>query len=90
MIYALDILLLVAAYILGSLIVIMNGSIQPYFEKYGIKKVVVARIVITLALNIPVIMYFPVVFAVIAVAQVASQVWTYRDLKKTLDQWSRV
>lgn len=90
MIYALDILLLVAAYTLNSLIVIMDGTIQPYFQKYGVQKVVVARVLATIALNVPVIIYFPVVFAVIAVIQVGAQVWYYRDLKKAFDQWSRV
>ena len=90
MIYALDILLLIAAYTLGSLIAIMNGTIQPYFQKYGVQKVVVVNALATIALNVPVIVYFPVVFAVIAIMQVAFQVWYYRDLKKAFDQWSRV
>jgi len=90
MIYALDILLLIASYILGSLIVTMNGSIQPYFEKYGVKKTVIVRVLAILALNVPVMIYFPVVFAVIATLQVASQAWYYRDLKKTYSEWSKV
>ncbi len=90
MIYALDILLIVASYILSSLIIVMNGTVQPYFQKYGVQKVVIARVVANLAVSLPVMYFFPTAFAVVGVAAVAFQVWSYKELKKTLDQWSRV
>lgn len=90
MIYALDILLLIVSYILSSLIVILNGTIQPYFEKYGVQKTSIGRMVATLALNIPVMIYFPTAFAVIGSITVACQVWYYRDLKKTYSEWSNL
>jgi uncharacterized membrane protein len=89
MIY-LDILLLIVSYILGSLIMIMDGSIQPLFNKYGVTKVVVGRVIATLALNAPVMVYFPSVYAVIALTAVAVQVYRYIELKKTYSEWSNL
>ena len=90
MIYALDILLLIVSYILGSLVVIMDGSIQPLFNKYGVTKVVVGRVIATLALNVPVMVYFPVAYAVIALTSVAVQAYQYVELKKTFEEWSNL